>query len=220
MSNEGGDRLLLWSTADQREPVADSPIQGQSHSISFSRDMAAGSAAKSEASGVISLWDLRNPSKAPVKLSERSQSDYKSLEFSPDSRWLVSGTWGGDVSMWDVSGDNPATTPRHRCQQGAGVRLRPAFSPDGHYVATAANEWKARARLWDLTSPEPCADPLLLDPHSPSIRAPTRGTRSSSAPTPVGPQRRAWIASAGCGTSSRVPRRNWSPRYPSTTALF
>jgi len=166
MSNEGGDSLLLWSTADQRKPVADLLIQGQSHSISFSRD-GRWLAAKSEASAVISLWDLRNPSKAAIKLSEGSQSDYKSLEFSPDSRWLVSGTWGGDVSMWDVSGDNPATTPRHRCQQGAGVRLRPAFSPDGHYVATAANEWKARARLWDLTSPEPCADPLLLDPHKP-----------------------------------------------------
>ena len=34
-----------------------------------------------------------------------------SLGFSPDSRWLVSGSWGGFVNMWEVSGDNqiPAT---------------------------------------------------------------------------------------------------------------
>lgn len=164
MSNEGDNSVVLWSTADPRKPAAYLPIRGQSHSIAFSSN-GHWVAAKSEAYGAISLWDLRNLSKPPIELHERFQSDYKSLNFSPDSRLLVSGTWGGDVSMWDVSGDDPATAPRHRCEQGAGVRLRPAFSPDGHYVATASTEWEARARLWDLTAPDPCADPLMLDPH-------------------------------------------------------
>jgi WD40 repeat protein len=166
MSNEGDAGLALWSTTDPRKPVAHLPIPGQSHSISFSGD-GRWMAAKSETFGVVSLWELRNLSKPPIELAENTDSDNESLSFSPDSRWLVSGTWGGEVNMWDVSNDDPVTTPRHQCQQGAGVRLRPAFSPDGHYVATAANEWEARGRLWDLTSPNPCADPVLLDPHKP-----------------------------------------------------
>ena len=163
-SNDGNHDLALWSTEDYRRPAAKLPVPSASHSIAFSPD-GRWLAAKSEADGVISLWDIRNLGRPPHEFSEDSRSDNESLSFSPDSRWMVSGTWSGAVTMWDVSDNNPATTPRHHCQQGAGVRLRPAFSPDGHYVATAANEWEAGARLWDLTSPDPCADPRVLDPH-------------------------------------------------------
>ena len=164
MSNEGSTDLVLWSTAIRRGPVATMSIPAASHSISFSGD-GRWLAAKSESAAVINVWDLRNLAITPVTLREPFASDYQSLDFSPDSHWLVSGTWLGDVSMWDVSVDHPAMTPRHQCEQGAGVRLRPAFSPDGHYVATAASEWETRARLWDLTSADPCAHPVLLDPH-------------------------------------------------------
>lgn len=163
-SNEGGNSVALWSTGDPRNPLVRFPIRGESHSLAYSND-GHWLVTTSEVSGRISLLDLRNLSTPPIELREDSTSDYKSLNFSRDSRLLVSGTWAGDVTMWDVSGDHPTTTPSHHCQQGAGVRLRPTFSPDGRYVATASTVWEARAFLWDLTSPDPCADPLMLDPH-------------------------------------------------------
>ncbi len=65
-----------------------------------------------------------------------------------------------------MSKDRPAATPHHSCRSDP-IRGRPAFSPDGHYVATAANG--SAARLWDLTSPNPCSAPRLLGPHQDAV---------------------------------------------------
>jgi WD40 repeat protein len=157
-----GETLELWSTRDDRTPVATLPLPSGSRSIAFSQD-GRWLAAKSDGNGAIRLWDMRDLSRPPLELSEDSSGDYNSLSFSPDSRLLVSGTWGGIVNMWDVSKDNPAAAPHNSCRQGDPVRGRPAFSPDGRYLATAATG--AAARLWDLKSPNPCAAPRLLGGH-------------------------------------------------------
>jgi len=161
-SSQGDNDLTLWSTGDYRTPTAKLPMPAASHAIAFSPN-GHWLAAKSDATGVITLWDLRNRSAPPLKLLEVPAADFNSLSFSPDSRWLVSGTWVGTVAMWDVSNDSPAIKPHHLCYQAGGVRGRPTFSPDGHYLATAANG--QAARLWDLTSLDPCSSPRLLGPH-------------------------------------------------------
>jgi WD40 repeat protein len=165
-SSQGDNNLTLWSTGDYRTPTAKLAMPAASHAIAFSPN-GRWLAAKSDDTGVITLWDLRNRSAPPLKLLEFPAADFNSLSFSPDNRWLVSGTWVGTVTIWDVSDDSPATKPHHLCYQADGVRGRPTFSPDGHYLATAANGFAAR--LWDLTSPDPCRAPRLLGPHQDAI---------------------------------------------------
>jgi WD40 repeat protein len=162
-SSQGNANLVLWSTDDHRTPAAILPMSGSSHSIAFSPD-ARWIAAKDDENGVISLWDLRNLAGPPVDLFDHAEAAPDTVNFSPDGRWLVSGTWSGDVNIWDVSNDSPATTPRYQCAHDKPVRGRLAFSPDGHLLVTAAHGLSAR--LWNLASTDPCASPGLLGPHN------------------------------------------------------
>ena len=159
-SSADDSKLVLWSTKDPRQPQRELPIPSPSHAIAFSAD-GRWLAAKSQDRHVISLWSLADLSKPPLNLVENEWGDVRTLRFSPDNRWLVSGTSGGTVNIWDVSGEGPTLEPRHRCRQGEGIR-EPAFSADGRFLATAAQG--VSARLWDLASPNPCASPRLL-PH-------------------------------------------------------
>lgn len=153
-------KLTLWAASDSRRPQHELPLPSPSHAIAFSDD-GRWLAAKSQDKGVISLWRLADLSQPPLVLSENEWGDVRTLRFSPDSRWLVSGTGGGSVNVWDVAGDNPALEPRHRCDQGQSVR-EPAFSADGRYLATGIQG--DAARLWDLQAADPCAAPRTL-PH-------------------------------------------------------
>jgi WD40 repeat protein len=175
-SSKGDDNLVLWSTADDRKPAASLPMPGTSDTLAFSPDgrwLAAQSPSSEEAtsadSGVISMWSTRDLRAPPRELPEDAAGDRTSLSFSPDGRWLVSGTRNGDVNMWDVSQDSPSAAPRYQCSQGDAVRGRPAFSSDGRYVATATNGYDAR--LWDLRLPDPCAAPRLLGAHRDAVAA-------------------------------------------------
>lgn len=159
-SSVGDNRLMLWSASDARRPRHELPLPTPSHAITFSAD-GRWLAAKSQDQGVISLWRLADPAQPPLVLTENEWGDVRTLRFSPDNRWLVSGTWGGKVNLWDVAGDTPALEQRHRCNQGEPVR-EPAFSADGRHLATAAHGHAAR--LWDLTATDPCAAPRTL-PH-------------------------------------------------------
>jgi WD40 repeat protein len=159
-SSVDDSKLVLWSTKDPRQPDHELPIPSPSHAVAFSPD-GRWLAAKSEDKGVINLWSLADLSKPPLSLSENEWGDVRTLQFSPDNRWMVSGTRSGIVNVWDVSGERPALQPRHRCRQGEGVR-EPAFSADGRFLATAAQG--VSARVWDLASPNPCAGPRIL-PH-------------------------------------------------------
>jgi WD40 repeat protein len=157
-SSADDSKLVLWSTQDPRQPERELPIPSPSHAIAFSPD-GRWLAAKSQDKHVISLWWLADLSKPPLSLAENEWGDVRTLRFSPDNRWLVSGTWGGIVNIWDVSGERPALEPRYRCRQSEGVR-EPSFSADGRFLATAAQG--SSARLWDLASPNPCAGLRVL----------------------------------------------------------
>ena len=84
---------------------------------------------------------------------------YTSVEFSPDSRWVVAG-WSdatlepGAAGIWDaVSGGAQRSQLWHR----DGVRCA-AFSPDSRRVATVCEDYTAM--IWSV----PDGRPLLLDP--------------------------------------------------------
>ncbi len=164
-SSDGDDQLALWSTQDPRAPPQMLAVPGFARSIAFSPD-GRWLAAKSQEQGRISLWSLRDLAKPPLVIVQEGWSDDRTLRFSPTSRWLASGTSGGQgrrpsLDLWDVSADTPALEPRYRCQPRRPVREL-AFSDDGKLLATAAQD--SAAYLWNLASENPCSTPVSL-PH-------------------------------------------------------
>jgi WD40 repeat protein len=159
-SSNGDDRLVLWSTQDPHTPAHILAVPGFARSITFSPD-GRWMAAKSQDQGRISLWSLHNLAKPPLVMVQKGWSDDRTLRFSPDSRWLVSGTFRPSLDLWDVSGDSPSLEPRYRCQPISPVREF-AFSDDGSLLATAAQD--NAAYLWSLASQNPCSTPARL-PH-------------------------------------------------------
>ena len=72
-----------------------------------------------------------------------------SVAFSRDGRRLASGSWAGNVKLWDpeAGGEPLRTFPEHRHPVAA-----LAFSPDGGRLATAS--FGRRVDVWDTTTGE------------------------------------------------------------------
>ncbi|TCA83701.1 TIR domain-containing protein [Rhizobium leguminosarum bv. viciae] len=163
-SSSQDDKLLaLWLTQDTLAPARMLPLPGFASSIAFSRD-GRWMAAKSQDLGLISLWNLRDLDQPPLVMQQAGWSNGRTLAFSPDSRWLASGTFGeqgSHLDLWDVSADAPQLEPRYRCKPGSSVREL-VFSDSGKFLASAGDA--GAAHLWDLTSGDPCLTPVAL-PH-------------------------------------------------------
>jgi WD40 repeat protein len=70
------------------------------------------------------------------------------VQFSADSRWLVSGSAGCQPAIWDLSSPDPASTVRRPPAAVTGHMLTGiSFSPDRPWLAIGGNE--GRIYLWD-----------------------------------------------------------------------
>ncbi|MDI6790330.1 MAG: caspase family protein [Thermodesulfobacteriota bacterium] len=69
-----------------------------------------------------------------------------SVAFSPDGRYALSGTWGGTLTLWDIS-----TGKEIRAFTGHKDRVNSvAFSPDGRNVISSARD--NSIKLWDVAT--------------------------------------------------------------------
>jgi len=88
--------------------------------------------------------------------------DVTVLGFSPNGRWLATGSSDDTVLLWDVddTGADPRSLPGHADDVVALV-----FSPDSRWLATGSVD--STAMLWDLGDPE--AEPRILEGHTDEV---------------------------------------------------
>ena len=105
------------------------------------------------------LYDLESgPTARYYRLDEFSDIQVPT-RFSPDSRWLLTGCFGGDACLYDLNrshpGENPAILRGHESWIG-----RFAFSQNGSKLVTASAD--STLRVWDLSQNNLSASPIEI----------------------------------------------------------
>jgi WD40 repeat protein len=120
-------------------------------SVTYSPDgrtLAAGTGALLE-SGIVRLWDARTGSLRANLTGFRG--DVESIAFTPDSRFVVTGSRDGELRTWDS-----ATGRLLRSVAAQGDVFGVAVSPDGRLVATgtgsAGSGLPGQVSVWDFAS--------------------------------------------------------------------
>ncbi|MEA5462148.1 WD40 repeat domain-containing protein [Leptothoe sp. PORK10 BA2] len=108
--------------------------------------------------GLLRVWDVDAALKGDENLWLRrlisipaTDRYVTSLAFSPDNRYLVTGTFNGDVRIWDLSiceQDRPVCNSQLVLERDyAGVAPVVKFSPSGRFLA--ASNYDGTVTLWD-----------------------------------------------------------------------
>jgi len=129
-ATDGAD-VRLWEVPSGRELNTFNGSTRLTGSVAFSpngRRLAGGGM------GTIDIWETQTGQKVLSLSGHDPAGSIQALAFSPDSRWLASGSEDGTAKIWDLrSGQTLQTLP------GAGGFVPSiAYSPDGCYVASGS----------------------------------------------------------------------------------
>jgi WD40 repeat protein len=112
------------------------------------------------------VWDLRAKSPWARSLLELGGTNQvRSMDFSADSRWLVTGGDDGFTRLYDLVVPNPASKAIVLTGHARGESVREvAFSPNGRWLVTGSAD--ETARLWDRKAKDLSARSIVLKGHT------------------------------------------------------
>jgi WD40 repeat protein len=96
----------------------------------------------------VKIWDAQT--REELHTLEGHVGYVWTVAFSPDGRYLASGSWDSTVKVWDMAAPEPAE--RVTLRGHAGFIQSLAFSPDGRRLASASGyAGHGEVKVWDAT---------------------------------------------------------------------
>lgn len=189
-------RVSIWTIGNRENPSCEKVLSDYNSAVwalAWSPDgrwLATGSdegTARMGDAATAVVWDMTNPATPDHR---RVLTDHnggvRAVGWSPDGRWLATGTDDATVVVWDMT--DPATpTRRSTLTSYNGWVLAIGWSPDGRWLTTGSED--ATVLVWDMSDTAAPARRATLTDHRDWVRA-----------TSWSPDRR-WLATgSGDGT--------------------